>query len=742
MASYEQSATFLLCCLPHDFACGEERSHPTVDSDAEKLTWDVHLNRAKQIHVMLYPEQFNEPQKSRLIASASYIDKLLLEIEQILSASESGGFPRYKSPLAPVQVRVVHDYIRRLRQQIVRVLADLDVALPEPRFDSTHSIRVTLQFIEVALEEIGPERLIGYGSVPQSLVKPLAGGIQEMKGIVRQLDSYLSQRLESDLSNRLLQLRETDGDAGLLKRLGAILERHSLVEFRSPLAQLLEKIEFPTYEIAFFGRVNTGKSSLLNAIMGVNLLPVGVTPITAVPTRIKNGSASQLLVWSAEGRFAKYAIDRLPEFVTEVQNPSNEKRVVRLLVEIPLPMLPEEVLLVDTPGLGSLALEGAAETLAYLPRCDLGVVLVDASANLQVEDVATVDALQAASVPALLVLSKADLMPEPDRQQLLEYTRTQLARQLGMEVDVALLSSRRELSSLLEEWVANQIAPRTADARRLSRVSNQRKTRSLARHILDVLEMSVKTRSIHLGFSDDIKKAEVQLRNAASAIETAREHCFQVSDSIRNGGETALDWLTEKGMAFWDKNPGSSYLDQAWVAKTVNQFAQEEAEHLASLIQKTAHDLTEALDTAASVLSTGEREDRFSLHDLVKDMSPAEFASDPVHLSKPPSLILSAGLARRSMRRQLKKQLEVAIVKFLASYGRTLETWLRSTLDNLAREFETHADIYRAQLQRLTAGAVSQENVPPERIREDVKFLRQALELEEAEEQVQPTART
>lgn len=95
---------------------------------------------------MSQAEQFNEPQQRRLLASASYIDKLLLEIEQILAASSLGGFPKYKNPLAPVQVRVVRDYVKRLRQQIVRVLTDLDVALPEPRFDSTFSIKVTLQF--------------------------------------------------------------------------------------------------------------------------------------------------------------------------------------------------------------------------------------------------------------------------------------------------------------------------------------------------------------------------------------------------------------------------------------------------------------------------------------------------------------------------------------------------------------------------------------------------------------------
>jgi GTP-binding protein EngB required for normal cell division len=681
---------------------------------------------------MSQTEHFNEPQQRRLLASASYIDKLLLEIEQILSASSSGGFPKYKNPLAPVQVRVVRDYIKRLRQQMVRVLADLEVALPEPRFDTTFSIKVTLQFIEVALEEIAPERLIGYGSVAESLKEPLAGGVQEMTGIVRQMSSYLSQGVEADLSNRLLQLRGADDSGNLLEKLGEILERHRLVEFRASLSQLLEKIEAPSYEIAFFGRVSTGKSSLLNAIMGIDLLPVGVTPITAVPTRIKNGPASHLFVWTAEARFAEYGLERLPEFVTEAKNPGNEKRIARLLVEVPLPMLPEEVLLVDTPGLGSLALEGATETLAYLPRCDLGVVLVDATSNLQADDVGTVDALRAASVPALVVLSKVDLIPEQERQRLLDYTRTQLAHQLGMEIDVALLSSRPELKDLLQDWVANQIAPRVADAKRLSRESNQRKTRSLSRRILHALEIAAKAQGVRPdGLSGELKSAEAQLRHAASLIASGRNQSFELIDEIRDAGEQTLNRVTENALAFWQEDPGSTYLDDAWITRNINRFVQAEAERLANFIQNVAGELTGALETAASVLSTGEGEDRFTLQNLVKDMPSDEFASAPFRLRKPPLLSVSAGWARRSVRHQLERQLGVSLSEFFTSYARTLEVWIRSTLDSIAREFEVHADIYRAQLQRLTGSETAQEGISPERVLQDVSFLREELELEE-----------
>lgn len=156
------------------------------------------------------PDQFNEPQRSRILAAASYMDKLLVDIDEILAASTSSAFPKYKNPLSPVQVRTMRDYTKRLRQQITRVLKSLEISLPEAKFDATHSVRVTLQFIEVAIEGLSPDRLAGYGEVPESLVNSLIGGLQEMKGIVRQMDSYLILGSEADLHARLTRLSDKE----------------------------------------------------------------------------------------------------------------------------------------------------------------------------------------------------------------------------------------------------------------------------------------------------------------------------------------------------------------------------------------------------------------------------------------------------------------------------------------------------------------------------------------------------
>lgn len=673
-------------------------------------------------------ERFNEPQTSRILAGISHIDKLLIDIEQIISASSSPALPSYKNPLTPAQTRTAGDYIRRLRQQITHVLKDLAISVPEPKFDSMHSIRVVLQFIEIALEELAPERLSGYGAVSEHLRPRVAGGLQEMKSIARQMDSYLVRRPDANLSSRLNGCSDA-ALTELLKILAAMIDRNGLVEFCDPLSRLVEKIETPAYEIAVFGRVSAGKSSLLNRLIGIELLPTGVTPITAVPTRLRNRANTGLSVWTADGQVTRYNIDRLADFVTEARNPGNDKRVTRVVAELPLPIFPEDVVLVDTPGLGTLALEGAAETLAYLPHCDLGIVLVDASSNLSADDVATLDVLRAASVPSLLVLSKADLLGPDDLEQLLDYTRKQIKQQLGTPIEVAPMSNRPEMSYFVERWVVEQVGPRIANARKLAEQSNERKAIALAERVLHGLELSAKADSSHedVASDEDFRRAESQLREAARLVESTRDACFQTTDRIRAAADETITVLADNAITIWQTEQANDRLNDVWIAAAVNRVAQHEAQELAGLIQDMALKLSEALDLAAKTTTPSSRNDRYSLELSVKEMPPPDFSGCAIDLPSPQLLYLSRSLTRRVVTRKIETACRIPLVRFFQAYGRALESWFRSTLDNLEGEFNSSAEVYRAQLQRLLAPNAAQ--LPANLLLEDIYVLKRKLGL-------------
>ena len=301
----------------------------------------------------------------------------------------------------------------------------------------------------------------------------------------------------------------------MLKTLEPIINERGLVEFRPALSIILDKIESNNFQIALFGRVSSGKSSLLNHILEMDVLPVGVNPITAVPTRITHGSEPALTVTYLDRRQERVEIALLPELVSEQFNAGNIKHVTRIVVELPSRRLQDGVVFVDTPGLGSLATVGATETLAYLPQCDLGVVLVDAGSTLTQEDLSTLESLYEAAIPALVLLSKADLLSTEDRDRSVNYISDQISSQLGLKLTVHPVSIKGEYSRLLDDWFEHEIQPLCERHQELAQESVRRKTGALREAVEAALKVRIELAG--KGSQEETKHlrgAETELRKA------------------------------------------------------------------------------------------------------------------------------------------------------------------------------------------------------------------------------------
>ena len=146
--------------------------------------------------------------------------------------------------------------------------------------------------VDIAAEELEPKYMRGYGEVPESVATELNGIMGELSGLVHRFDRYLSKGIGEDLEGSVGTLGASGNDLELLKKIEQTVRDRGLVEFRPSIAAILDRAEDKSFEIAVFGRVSSGKSSLLNAILETDALPVGVTPITAVPTRIIHAEES------------------------------------------------------------------------------------------------------------------------------------------------------------------------------------------------------------------------------------------------------------------------------------------------------------------------------------------------------------------------------------------------------------------------------------------------------------------
>lgn len=670
------------------------------------------------------PDRLNSSQQLHLLNSCKYADRLLSEAESILFASASKSpFPKYQGDLAPTQVKVIEDYIARIRAQMVLALKSQGISPPAPTLGAVRSIRVNLEFADIAFDECRPEAMKGYGEFPDSLVPELNGLVEEMKGLLRQLSTYLAQDLGKDLQRRLQRLEGTTDEIGLLKILERVINGHGLVEFRSSLSIILDKLEGNSFQIAVFGRVSSGKSSLLNHILQTEVLPVGVNPITTVPTRIVHSPDPALTVSYVDGKVERTEISRLPEFVSEEFNPANAKRVTRIVVGLPSSRLRDGIAFVDTPGLGSLATAGAAETLAYLPRCDLGLVLIDAGSTLTAEDLATLRSLYEAAIPARVLLSKADLLNADDRVRSMQYVADHVRSQLGLELPVHPVSTRGENAGLLEQWFTQDLQPLFERYQELSEQSLRRKIGALGEAVeaalrvrLELSEAGPSTERKHF------RAAEALLRKATGRFELVNSSCLRTADAIRELGDAALSRAASEVARYWIRGERTGDDTGVLIRQSIAETAAEGASPIFRAIRELAGELAEALGKAAIALEAKDATTGEELGSVAKEMPRFDIGMIDVRLRRGFGTFLGEGITKWRVTSRLHEELGPSLNEAFHSYGRLLESWSRRTLEELRRQFEGHAGGYRAQLERLTGGRAATTG-EIEAVRRDLELL-------------------
>jgi len=135
--------------------------------------------------------------------------------------------------------------------------------------------------------------------------------------------------------------------------------------------ELVVKLAEDRFTLAVLGQFKRGKSSLMNAVIGREILPAGVLPLTSAITVLKYGPAERLVVHREDSIFPEeLPVSSLSDYVTEKGNPANRKKVKTACVELPVPFLRRGIEFVDTPGVGSAIAANTATTYAFLPECD------------------------------------------------------------------------------------------------------------------------------------------------------------------------------------------------------------------------------------------------------------------------------------------------------------------------------------------------------------------------------------
>lgn len=215
--------------------------------------------------------------------------------------------------------------------------------------------------------------------------------------------------------------------------------------------KLLVQLAEDRFNLAVVGQFKRGKSTLMNAVIGRDLLPTGLLPLTSAITTLCYGPRERLLLrrqgweWEQEAPLAQ-----LPDFITERGNPGNEKGLVEARVELPVPFLRRGLHFIDTPGIGSARHENTATSYGFLPQMAAVIFVTSVEAPLSEAEERFLLDLRGQVRQLFVVVNKLDMLGDAEREEVLSYIHAQVHRLPGREnVRIYPLSARAGLAAKL-----------------------------------------------------------------------------------------------------------------------------------------------------------------------------------------------------------------------------------------------------------------------------------------------------
>jgi Dynamin family len=236
----------------------------------------------------------------------------------------------------------------------------------------------------------------------------------------------------TDLRDVLGSLSELAGEAG-----------------RETLAALADRLDSARLRVLVAGEAKRGKSTLVNALLGREVLPAGVVPLTAVAATVVRAGpgAEDIEVAFADGRTDRFPLSALADFGTERGNPGNRRNVRSITVRVNAPILAHGVEIVDTPGTGSVHAHNTAAADAALPSMDAAVFVLSADPPVSASERDLLRRVAGLSVALFVTLNKADYLDDHSLAEAADFTAAVVAEATGGPQRIYPLSARAALGA-------------------------------------------------------------------------------------------------------------------------------------------------------------------------------------------------------------------------------------------------------------------------------------------------------
>ena len=217
----------------------------------------------------------------------------------------------------------------------------------------------------------------------------------------------------------------------------------------SQLSAIEDKIQSKQFNLVVIGQFKRGKSTLINALIGKDILPSSVLPLTSIVTIINYGEQKAVVCFK-DGLCKNIELNEISFFVTEKYNPNNKLNVEYVEIFYPADFLKNSVRIIDTPGIGSVYEHNSDVSYQFLPKADASLFVLSPDPPITQSEIEFLKDAQKYIDKFFFLLNKIDNFKPNELKEIIEFNRSIIENLVSKNVDIIDISAKLALEAKLE----------------------------------------------------------------------------------------------------------------------------------------------------------------------------------------------------------------------------------------------------------------------------------------------------
>ena len=208
-----------------------------------------------------------------------------------------------------------------------------------------------------------------------------------------------------------------------MNSLSRLCRKLDLQKTADSLNSAKEKLQDSSFLVGIMGEFRRGKSTVINALLGRQIVPSDIVPTSATINYVRWGASPSAEINFKDGTVKRISVDELDGYITKITDESAAvaSTVKNSVVYYPCPLCQNDVQIVDTPGVNDedSMTQVAEEVIPYLDAVVM-VITVDSPLSQSEADFVRTKIMTSNLGQLLFVVNKLDNLEPEDRPRFLE----------------------------------------------------------------------------------------------------------------------------------------------------------------------------------------------------------------------------------------------------------------------------------------------------------------------------------